>query len=186
MATLVNMWNAKFGTNADPAGDPDATNASVGTNAVANVPPSGAYERGSSYSAPYSASNTKSIIVERNNYAEGSNLGSQGASDLGLGTDNGYASTIGGSTDVRDSVEENGSRRTQLEKVVANTTEVWENRSKGAERGTTTAASKIHIKVVRGRYRTSDPSALSTFQAKTARMAADDNDTVLGAFDVAV
>ena len=32
------MWNAKFGTNADPAGDPDATNASVGTNAVANVP----------------------------------------------------------------------------------------------------------------------------------------------------
>ena len=108
MATLVNMWNAKFGTNADPAGDPDATNASVGTNAVANVPPSGAYERGSSYSAPYSASNTKSIIVELNNYAEGSNLGSQGASDLGLGTDNGYASTIGGSTDVRDSVEENG------------------------------------------------------------------------------
>ena len=179
MATLLEKWNAKFASS-DPAGDPDATNEGVGTNAVANVPPSGAYERGSSYSAPYSAANTKSIIVELNNYSEGSNLGGQGSTDLGLG---GYGNTIAESTDVRDSVEENGSRRTQLELVVANTsTEASERQGTTSQAGTGTNS----LKVVRGKYRTSDPSALTSFQTKTAAMATEDVGQVHGAFETAV
>ena len=182
MATLIEKWNEKF-TGADPAGNPDATNEGVGTNAAARIPPSGAYERGSSSNAPYSSANTKSIIVELNSYAEGSNLGTQGPSDLGLGTANGYASTIGDSTDVRDGIEENGSRRTQLELVVANTsTEASERQGTTSQAGTGTNS----LKVVRGKYRTSDPSALTSFQTKTAAMATEDVGQVRGAFETAV
>ena len=182
MATLIEKWNEKF-TGADPAGNPDATNEEVGTNAVARIPPTGAYERGNDSNNKYGLGSTKSIIVELNSYAEGSNLGTQGPRDLGIGQIHGYASTIGDSTDARDGIEENGSRRKELELVVANTsTEASERQGTTSQAGTGTNS----LKVVRGKYRTSDPSALTSFQTKTAAMATEDVGQVHGAFETAV
>ena len=177
------MWNEKFGPNANPAGDRNATNEGVGTNAVANDPPSGVFFRGNDYNDKYGDGHTKSIIVELNSYAEGSNLGGQ--TDLGLAGSRSYLSK----DDVRDEIgggPGSGKRRKALEGVIANTNDVWKDRSAGAPGGTSSGKTKIQMKVVRGKYRTSNPSDLITFQANTARAAADDNDTVLGAFDVAV
>jgi hypothetical protein len=159
----MELWADKFGAVGDPAGDPNATNATFDTTAFSRTPTRDVFARAWDTAKPYSIGNTRSIIVELNDHVEGSNLGAQTLTDLGLAGASIVNGAVTEGTDVRDGIASGAdvdARNTKVNERVENTV-------------STPAVGPGDIKVVRGQYRTSNASALIDFQNKTAAMASD-------------
>ena len=166
----MDLWADKFGAVGDPDGNPNATNATLDTTAFSRTPSRDVFARAWDTAKPYSTGNTRSIIVELNDHVEGSNLGMQTLGDLGLRGASIVNGAVTEGTDVRDGIAGGAdvdARNTRVNKDVENTA------SPSSTPLPRLAGGPGDLKVVRGKYRTSNASALIDFQNKTAAMASD-------------
>ena len=186
MATLVSLWNTKFG-NSDPEKDSSITNTTVNTTARDGADVIGLGGEASHFTSfdsdnEYSAS-SPSKVVEAWLYVENeSGIGGNATTqDMGL-TD--YPGQLG--ADPRDAgpSEARTAFETYLAGVVANTADVAtartnDNLSESAQRG-----AAAH-KVVRGKYRTMVSSEMTLFEASSLAAATDmvDNELKSVQFD---